>query len=212
MNSFRLTVLDVFSYMIPGLSYLLLYPYAIGKAGCDDLFPTLTLLTAYSIAAYAVIACSIGFVSDALAAVVVPKATDVLLGDLKKRVVAKFNVENPTARIETYHFACIYSFADVHVPTAREKADQMSAMSRLARNLGLSCLCYAVILNLHWLLLTPPVYCTDILRHALAALSLAALLILRADRFRRWEHNHLLNAYAGGRNNTSKEPPSGDAG
>ncbi|MCG3150558.1 MAG: hypothetical protein PCFJNLEI_04044 [Verrucomicrobiae bacterium] len=195
MNNIRLTVFDIFSYLIPGLSYLLLIPYALDFGSCPELFYVLRHLSTFSLLAIAVIAYMTGFVSDAIAEAFISRITDKVLGDLKTRVLTNFNTDNPRDALPEYHFASIYSYADVYVPRARDKADQMSAMKGLASNLSLSFMSFALAAGIYSLTSVSQMHLLKTIIEIIAALIISAILMYRADTFKRWSHTHLLNAY-----------------
>ena len=121
--------------------------------------------------------------------------TDKIRGDLRSRVLTDFREENPGCTMEEYHFGAIYSFADVKVPNTREKADQYSAMSGLARNLSLALLVFAFTTGGYAIANVDKITLLSVLVKVGTAMSISVILMFRADTFRFWSHSHLLNVY-----------------
>ena len=66
-------------------------------------------------------------------------------GNFQNRVIENFKKENPDAKIDEYRFPYMYAFADVYSPISREKADNFSALAKMARNLSFGFLIFAIL-------------------------------------------------------------------
>lgn len=136
MNNFRLGVFEVFSYITPGLFYMLLIPLSMNILGKSRLINDIFInkdIPFYSIFALFFVAYLIGFLFDWFAY----KYYQLIFGKShKNKVIKHFNNENPDSKITDYNFGYIYAYAEVHCPNSREKADQFSALSNMSRNLS----------------------------------------------------------------------------
>jgi hypothetical protein len=194
MDNLRLTVFDIFSYMIPGLCYLVLLSWLVGKVDLSEVRKTISELSVFSALAYSFLSYLLGFVSDAISSLTILPLTDKIVGDLRGRVLREFRRENRCPEQEEYHFSTVYSFVDAKAPHVREKADQFSAMSGMARNLSLVFLIYG--LSVAWSgIRSPGTIGWSLTLRMSFAMVISFLLVRRADMFRRWSHTHLLNVY-----------------
>ena len=192
MNNIRLTVFDIFSYTVPGFCYIILFAFGLEKIDLNSFVETTSKLSIYTILAYSLLSYIIGFIFDVFADKIIIKLIDLLQGDLKERVLSEFNRENPQFALTEYHFSKLYSSIDVQVSKAREKVDQYSAMSGLARNLSLAFLTFTFtsisftiihFYNIQWSLFIIKI---------LTGFAISLVLMLQTDTFRRWSHYHLL--------------------
>ena len=195
MDNLRLTVFDIFSYTVPGLCYLILISLGLGKTNTSELVNIISGLSIYSFFAYCFIAYLLGFTLDTVAGGITVKIIEVIRGKLKERVLSNFLRENPDSKITEYHFSKIYSFADIKEEKSREKADQYSAMSGLARNLSLAFLIYALITFCHALVYSEDHQWKVFLFKFVVGITVSAILMWKSDTFRQWSHGHLLTIY-----------------
>ena len=195
MNNIQLTVFDIFSYILPGLCYIILIWTALHEVDLSTFIGAISKLSFYSFLAYSFISYLLGFTADVVASAVIVGITDKIRGDFRSRVITDFLDKNPGISIPDYHFGVIYSFADVKAPNARQKADQYSAMSGLARNLSLFLLVFALTTVVSAALEIQTVPLFFLLLKVASSLILSVILMFRADTFRFWSHSHLLHVY-----------------
>ena len=196
MDSLRLTVFDIFSYTVPGLCYIILIFLGLDKTNISELNKIISGLSIYSFFAYCFIAYLIGFTLDTVAGGLITKIVEVFKGNLKERVLSDFLRENPESKITGYHFSKIYSFADIKKEKARDKADQYSAMSGLARNLSLAFLIYTLLTFCHFLFCVENHQWKLFILKIFFGITTSTILMLKSDTFRRWSHGHLLTIYS----------------
>jgi hypothetical protein len=181
--------------MIPGFCYLALFSWGLDDIQISTDVQTISTLSIYAAVAFCFFSYIIGFISDSLASVIVVRIIDWFRGDIRDRVSLKFKDEGQKDEEYRYRFSAIYAFADVKAPQAREKADQFSAMSGLARNLALVFLVFAFSVGIRPLFnrqsVIWPIYATKLT----VALGISIILMFRSDTFRRWSHSHLFNVY-----------------
>lgn len=193
MNNIRLTVFDIFSYMIPGLCYLFLFFGFIDITDISNIKKMISDISILQAVSYSLLSYLIGFISDTIAQLTILPLTDKIRGNIRNRVLDKYLKENNLPQ-EGYHFSSLYSFIDAKAPHVREKVDQFSAMSGMARNLSLAFLVYSIVMIIIVLINSEITGDFSILR-LFSAVIISFLLVIRADKFRQWSHIHLLNVY-----------------
>lgn len=195
MNSIRLTVFDVFSYILPGFyflfiffivlydfNFLLLYHMFLG-IGFLKLF--LFLLCSYFL----------GFVMDPLSNFMAIKFVALFRGKLKDRVIEKCNGYKGLYDVPivlNYQFSHIYSYVDYYSSQVRLKVDQLSAMSGLARNMAMSTLLSSLLIIYYYYINQVNVF---LVFFSIVEILVSIMLFFRSDTFRYWSHLHLLNGF-----------------
>lgn len=195
MNNFRLGVFDLFSYIVPGLFYIILVALSLNILNMDQLIKGISSISFFSFLAFLLAGYLIGFAFDGIASKYYKITIRIIRGELEIRVLEHFKKENPDSKIDEYNFGFIYAFADVYSPDSREKADQFSALANMSRNLSLCFLCYAIITLADSLFHISTLNWIFVPLRLIGAVFVSYIFLSHADRFRSWSHIHLLYSY-----------------
>jgi|GEM_PF-3846820 len=195
MDNLRLTVFDVFSYILPGVCMLVSVLWGINRITISDLSNLIANMNINIILFYIFVSYLLGFVVDAFSIVSIYKITDKILGKFSNRIIKEHNNKNSDNLIDEYHFSKIYSFSEIKHKDAREKADQFLAMSGLARNLCFTFIITVLVIIIKNMLAFSYINWLNMIGQLVSFFALSYLLMIRADIFRRWAHSHLLDIY-----------------
>ena len=194
MDNIKLSIFDIFSYIVPGIVYFFLAYYSVNYINFDLLFVFLQNLSISSIFVYGFISYLIGFSMDTIAAGTM-EVLEYFFGDFNVFIIEGFKKQNQKCFIDNYHFSEIYSYADLKAPQIREKTDQYSAMSGLARNLSLAFLLFVVVNIFYETFFSSSHDWPQLIMRWVAGTGISFVLMLKAYIFRKWSHYHLLHIY-----------------
>jgi hypothetical protein len=193
MSQLKLGLFDFFSYIIPGVTHIVLMGLALDFVHMAQLQALITSLTWESSIAYIIVGYVIGFIAEGMAIRYVAVILDRVRGKLNDRVLATLRNAHPETNIRSYDFNFIYAFAELNSPQSVEKADSFFAMGSLARNLSFAFLLFGVVTFVRNLMIGN----TFIWAYGVSIISilLSLYLVFQADNFRSRSHRHLLNIY-----------------
>ena len=195
MGNIRLTVFDIFSYLVPGFSYIVIIVCLNCNFNLEELISLTDNINFITIGIYSFFSYLIGFISDAVASFLIPSIIDLFKGDFKTRIIQEFNREYPDSNMQTYHYAHVYAYVNNFANPVREKVDQFSAMSGLARNLSLTLLVFVIVVLYYTINNWEIVNFLKISLILILSLIISVVLMFKSDTFKRWSHAHLLHVY-----------------
>jgi len=195
MNSIRLGVYDIFSFIIPGIVYIILISFSLNLVTPEQFMNTIFSLSVYSLLGCFFLAYLVGFAFENLATKYCNSIIRIIKGKLKSRLIEEFNENHPDAKIKDYIFSFIYAFADIYSPASREKADNFSALSKMSRNLSLGFLLFIPLTLIYSFLHFNQISWLLSIFKIVAAILISLIFLFHADRYDANSHRHLLNTY-----------------
>jgi len=195
MNSIRLGVFDIFAYIVPGIVYIVLISLALNFITPEQLINEILSLSLYSLLGYFFLGYLISFALENISSRYFYFTVELIKGNSQSRVIEKFKKENPDAKINEYRYPYTYAFVDVYSPISREKADNFSALAKMARNLSFGFLIFAILTILFSFIHFSQVNWLRMLLKVLIALIISIIFSFNADRYNLYFHIYLLNTY-----------------
>jgi hypothetical protein len=195
MNNIKMTVFDIFSFLIPGMNYLLLFVLSLNYIPLNMLFEKISQLSFYSILIIILISYVIGFALYFIASKYLTIFIKIFRKKtLKNRVLDEFNNSLKGIIINDYDYGRLYSFCAIKCVASRDKADDFSALGKMARNLSLGFFIFFVI-TLMMIFFNSDFILWVFIAKIIVSLFLSIILLLRADDFKSYSHGELLYSY-----------------
>ncbi len=94
MGNIRLTIFDIFSYIFPGICYLIIFYLYFINQNITTLYPIILNLKFNSSVVFLFIAYLVGFIMDSISGRIIPYITDMFQRDFKDRVLDELSLKH----------------------------------------------------------------------------------------------------------------------